>query len=109
MTWGVVVNAMSAHTFVTREQADTFTDEHRAQGTTCVQYLGLAIVDRKRTDAPRYGMTRAGYSVRAGAPTGIMIKLEGETRWRRLMVWQFSNAGTAFVRIKGRPYVVTAL
>jgi hypothetical protein len=35
-----------------------------------------------------------------------MIRLEGEHCWRRLMVWQFSNAGTLFVRIKGQPFVV---
>jgi hypothetical protein len=35
-----------------------------------------------------------------------MIRLQGEKRWRRLMVWQFSNLGTLFVRIAGEPHVV---
>lgn len=35
-----------------------------------------------------------------------MIRLEGEKRWRRLMVWQFSNIGTLFVHIDGKPHVV---
>ena len=34
-----------------------------------------------------------------------MLRLEGEKRWRRLMCWQFSNAGTCFVRVKGQPFV----
>ena len=70
------------------------------------EYLTKKIVDAKCTSAPRYGMTRDGYTKSSGAPTGTMIKLEGETRWRRVMVWQFSNAGTAFVRIKGKPLIV---
>jgi len=69
-------------------------------------YLSKKIVDAKCGPAPRYGMTRDGYTKRSGAPTGTMVKLEGEKRWRRVMVWQFSNAGTAFVRVKGKPYIV---
>lgn len=74
-----------------------------------VRYLhetGREITEVKRTETPRYGMTADGYTVRAGAPTSLMVRLDGETRWRRLMIWCFSNAGTAFVRIKGEPYVV---
>lgn len=69
-------------------------------------YLKTKIVESKQTDAPRYGMTVDGYTKRSGAPTSYMIRLEGETRWRRLMLWQFSNAGTCFVRIKGKEYIV---
>ena len=59
----------------------------------------------KRTDTPRYGRTVDGYSVRAGAPTSYMVRLSGSReRWRRVMVWQSSNAGTAFVRINGEPW-----
>lgn len=72
------------------------------------KYLDRAISDCK-ISPPREGsgMTRDGYTRRSGAPSSRMIKLEGEKRWRRVMVWQFSNAGTAFVRIKGEPHIVT--
>lgn len=71
-----------------------------------VQYLSTRIAESKRTDTPQYGMAADGYTLRSGAPTSLMIRLEGETRWRRLMVWQFSNAGTVFVRVNGTPLVV---
>ena len=69
-------------------------------------YLTTRIVETRRTDTPRYGMAADGYTLRSGAPTSLMVKLEGEKRWRRLMVWQFSNAGTCFLRIKGEPLIV---
>ncbi len=70
-------------------------------------YLTKKIVGAKcvRT-APGAGMTREGYTKRSGAPSSTMIKLAGESRWRRVMIWQFSNAGTSFVRIKGKPYII---
>ena len=71
-----------------------------------VQYLDKPIVAVKLTATPRFGIASDGYTVRSGAPTSRMIRLEGETRWRRLMVWQFSNAGTLFVRVGGKPLVV---
>ena len=71
-----------------------------------MNYLETPIVEAKRTDLPRWGMTADGYTVRSGAPTAIMVRLEGETRWRRLMVWQFSNAGTVFVRVLKQPFVI---
>lgn len=55
---------------------------------------------------PRPYMTRAGYTKRSGAPTDIMVRLDGETVWRRLMVWCFSNSGTNFVRVKGECLIV---
>ena len=51
-------------------------------------------------------MTREGYTKRSGAPTSRMIRLQGEKRWRRLMAWQFSNLGTLFVNLSGKPHVV---
>jgi len=73
-----------------------------------VDYLKKDIAEAKRTPVSRTrGMTRMGYTTRAGAPTQWMIRLKGEKVWRRVMVWQFSNAGTAFVRIDGKPYVIT--
>jgi len=69
-------------------------------------YLETPIVETRQTTQPRYGMTREGYTVRSGAPTSTMVRLQGEKIFRRLMVWQFSNAGTAFVRILGKNYIV---
>ena len=71
-----------------------------------VQYLQTPIVAIKQTNTPRYGMAADGYTLRSGAPTSRMIRLQGESRWRRLMVWQFSNCGTLFVRVAGSPLVV---
>lgn len=71
-----------------------------------VKYLTSKIAEMRTTDTPRYGMAADGYTLRSGAPTSKLIRLEGEKLWRRLMVWQFSNCGTLFVRIKGAPLVV---
>lgn len=68
---------------------------------------GRKIVASRRTDVPRYGIGADGYSLRSGAPTGWLVRLDGETRWRRVMVWQFSNVGTAFLRIGGVPVIVS--
>ena len=70
------------------------------------EYLETPIAEAKHTLAPRYGVAADGYTVRSGAPTCVMIRLEGEKRWRRLMVWCFSNVGTHFVRVGGVPLVV---
>ena len=72
-----------------------------------VTYLTTPIVEVRNDPPPRgSGLTRDGYTKRSGAPTARMIRLQGEKRWRRLMVWQFSNLGTLFVRIDGKPHVV---
>ena len=72
-----------------------------------VTYLTTPIVEVRNDPPPRgSGLTRDGYTKRSGAPTARMIRLQGEKRWRRLMVWQFSNLGTLFVRIDGEPHVV---
>ncbi|HSX22547.1 MAG TPA: hypothetical protein VLE97_07225 [Gaiellaceae bacterium] len=74
---------------------------------TTVTYLTTPIVEVRDDPPPRgSGMTREGYTKRSGAPTARMVRLQGEKRWRRLMVWQFSNLGTLFVRIDGKPHVV---
>ena len=70
------------------------------------KYLQKAIVACRYTDPPRYGMTRMGYTARSGAPTSLMVRLDGEKRFRRLMVWQFSNQGTTFVRVKKEALIV---
>ena len=71
-----------------------------------VEYLEKEVVEMKNTPTPQYGMTAEGYSCQSGAPTSWLIRLEGEKIWRRLMVWQYSNIGTLFVRVKGIPLVV---
>jgi len=71
-----------------------------------LQTEGMQIAQAKRSGSPRYGMTVDGYTKRSGAPTSIMVRLAGENRWRRLMVWQNSNCGTCFLRIKGEPVIV---
>lgn len=70
------------------------------------EYLTTKIEAARQTNTPRWGMTVDGYTQRSGAPTSLMIRLAGETRWRRLMAWQFSNAGTLFVRIRGDEFIV---
>lgn len=69
--------------------------------------LEKKIAETKRTRTPKWGMTVDGYSKRCGAPTHLLIRLEGEKRFRRLMCWQFSNVGTCFLRIQGEDIVVS--
>lgn len=71
-----------------------------------VVYLSTKIVEVKRTTTPRYGLCRDGYTLQSGAPTGVMIRLEGEKRWRRLMCWCISNTETLFLRIKKEHFIV---
>lgn len=71
-------------------------------------YLTKKIAGAKCTREPRPRLTRDGYTRRSGSPSSMMIRLEGEKIWRRVMVWQFSNAGTTFVRIKGKPLIIPA-
>lgn len=69
--------------------------------------MAYKIVEMRTTQTPNYGMCRDGYTRLSGAPTSKMVRFEGETRWRRLMVWCFSNSGTLFVRVAGKPVVVS--
>lgn len=65
-------------------------------------------IEEVRTVEAKPRLTCHGYSVRAGSPSSKMVRLEGEKRWRRVMVFQFSNAGSAFVRINGVPHFLTS-
>ena len=74
---------------------------------------GWRIVASRRTETPRYGMAADGYTRPSGAPTSLVVRIAGDglsagdaARWRRVMVWQFANAGTAFVRVRGTDYIV---
>lgn len=61
-------------------------------------YLTTPITATRRTPAPVGNWyDRDGYTKRSGAPTTLEIQT-GDL-WYRVWVWQFSNAGTAFVRI----------
>jgi len=71
-----------------------------------VNYLTTDISESKWTDRPRWGITADGYTKLSGAPTTMLVRLKGESRWRRLMVWQFSNVHCCFLRIKGTTYHV---
>lgn len=75
------------------------------------KYLTKRIVEKKNepNSNPFAGLTVDGYTKRSGAPSQWMVRLEGENRWRRLMVWQFSNAGTCFVKIGGECLIVNDL
>lgn len=69
--------------------------------------LGLKIAETRHVEPPtHYGMTAAGYTKKSGGPTSIMVRLEGEKILRRLMIWQFSNAGTCFIRYKGETIII---
>lgn len=74
-----------------------------------VKYLretGRQIVEMRQTETPRWGMTVDGYTYRNGGPTSRLVRLDGEKRWRRLMVLCFSNVGSLFLKIGGeRLYV----
>jgi hypothetical protein len=35
-----------------------------------------------------------------------MVRLAGERRFRRVYCWQFSNAGTIFLKIKGENVII---
>lgn len=69
--------------------------------------LEKRIVATRQTPTPRGGRTVDGYTVRAGAPTGLLVRLEGESRWRRVYCVCFSNVGTCFLRMRGREYLVS--
>lgn len=69
--------------------------------------LKTPIERAKRTERPSWGMTLDGYTKRGGAPTSILVQLQGEKIWRRLMVIQFSNAGSCFLRIGGERFFVS--
>lgn len=45
-----------------------------------------------------------GYTLRGGSPTALMTKIG--SRWHRIYALQFSNNGSLFVRIKGKPVFV---
>lgn len=69
-------------------------------------YTDKPVVCVRRRGDPRARMTRDGYTKRAGSPTAMQVQLDGETLWRRVYVWCFSNTCTHFVRIKGKSLIL---
>lgn len=69
--------------------------------------LTTKMVEAKYTKTPRYGITRDGYSIKSGAPTDILVRLEGEKRWRRVMCWQWSYTSICFIKSKGKNLVIS--
>ena len=82
-------------------------DAMKTTETAGPQYLATPIAEKRQDPPSRYGMTVDGYTRRSGAPSSYMIRLAGERRWRRVMIWQFSNVGTAFVRVKGQALIIS--
>ena len=74
-----------------------------SQTTSAPAYLAdrHSITGHRTAETPRYGVRADGYSTRDGSPTCHLVKLDDRGPWRRVRVWQFSNAGTAFIRVGG--------
>lgn len=49
-------------------------------------------------------MTSDGYTKKCGVPSDYMVKIKGYRGWRRIRVYQISNAGTAFIRLPGNDF-----
>jgi hypothetical protein len=65
---------------------------------TMVQYLEKSdVLATKQTEAPAF-YSADGYGRKI--PTRHMVRLQ-DKRWRRVYVCQISNAGTAYVLVKG--------
>ena len=72
-----------------------------------MKYLETAIAETRETTQPRWGIAADGYTYRSGAPSNLLVRLEGETRWRRLMFRQFSNVGSYFLKIDSKEVPVS--
>lgn len=66
------------------------------------QYLKASAT--KQTPSPRSGQTKTGYG--KNLPTGYMIQLDQGGIWRRVYCVCFSNAGTMYVKIRGKRFCV---
>lgn len=55
---------------------------------------------------PRPRLDRYGYTQKAGSPTTLQVMLDGGSIWRRVYVWQFSNASTTFIRTNKGSFIV---
>jgi hypothetical protein len=57
------------------------------------------VIAVRRTPAPRSGQTRTGYGKRLATSWELQL---ADRRWRRVLVMQYSNAGSAYVRVGGK-------
>ena len=64
------------------------------------------IAEQRKRGNPQPRMTRDGYTKRGGSPVSTEIRLEGETRFRRVYVICFSNIGTCIIKVKGKAVIV---
>jgi hypothetical protein len=75
-----------------------------------VKYLEdfFKVTGVKRDDNydPYEGRTEEGYTTNAGAPCCYMLQIDNKGKWHRVYIWQISNNGTAFVKLRGQRYVV---
>lgn len=69
-----------------------------------LNYLDPATIQAFREDveAPRYGRNVDGYGRKI--PTHRWLKVRN--RWRRVYVTQYSNAGTAWIVIDGKRWII---
>ena len=58
-----------------------------------------SIDEVKETDAPLYGYRADGYTCSKGAPTRFLVRLRGDSVWRRLRCIQISNAGSLVLTV----------
>ena len=57
------------------------------------------ITEWRRGEAPRYG-NASGYGPKQ--PTGYMVRVNFETKWRRVYCAIYSNAGSVYYILKGQ-------
>ncbi len=50
-----------------------------------------------------------GYTKRSGVPSGIMVQIEGSSRWYRVYNFCNSNSGTFFIKTKNNPFLVVRM
>ena len=64
-----------------------------------VTYLDPAHVVGKRQTKTPHNRSRSGYGSKL--PTSWELQLQ-DKRWRRVYVFQYSNAGSAYILVKGK-------
>jgi hypothetical protein len=74
---------------------------------TDITYLPESEIKRARTsETPTSGRTRSGYGNRI--PTSYELQLS-DRRWRRVYVVQWSNAGSAYINVNGKPHYLGSI
>jgi|OM-RGC.v1.034261255 hypothetical protein len=60
-----------------------------------VKRIPVHTLERKWTKVPHYGRNASGYGKKI--PSGLMVRLPGSRRWRRVYSCCFSNGVTTYV------------